>query len=382
MEKSEKKILIVTALTGFIRAFILDDIKILQDMGYSVDCAANEEFDDRSLQDNLEYFKNIGVNFYHIPFSSKNPFSKSSLKSYKAFRKIINEKHYDAVHIHTPIPGVVCRTALMFRRKETKILYTTHGFYFHKYSSKKTWLIFHTIEKAMSRFTDCIITINNEDYANAKKMHCKNVYHINGVGVETSKYENVEIDRNEYRKKLGIKDNEIALLSVGELSDRKNHKIVIKAMSKLKYLPLIYLICGTINKNSGTYIQLKQLSEDLGVNVKFLGYRRDIPEIAKSCDIGVLPSSREGLGLAGIEMLAAGLPLVASNVHGIVDFAIEGETAYTANPYSESDFAQAIKKLTDKDTREQMKDNCISKSEEFDMAVSHKQRKAIYKEIL
>ncbi|MDD6847787.1 MAG: glycosyltransferase [Oscillospiraceae bacterium] len=382
MENSEKKILIVTALTGFIRAFILDDIKILQSMGYTVDCAANGELDDRTIEDNREFFKNIGVNFFHIPFSSNNPFSKSTLKSYKAFRKIIKNTHYDAVHIHTPIPGVVCRTALMFKRKQTKIIYTTHGFYFHKYSSKKTWLVFHTIEKVMSRFTHCIITINNEDFNNAKKMHCKNVYHINGVGVETSKYENIEIDRREYRRKLGIQDNEIALLSVGELSDRKNHKIVIEAMNKLKDLPLVYLICGRINKNSGTYTELKQLSDNLGVRVIFLDYRRDIPEISKSCDIGALPSTREGLGLAGIEMLAAGLPLVASNVHGIVDFAVDGQTAYTANPYSEDEFAQAIKKLSDKDLREKMRDNCISKAKEFDMAISHKQRKEIYENIL
>lgn len=376
-----KKILIVTALTGFVRAFLLDDIKILQDMGYQVECAANGLNDSKTLEENYQFFKEINVKFYQIDFSSNQPLSKSTLKASKEFSKIIKSNNYDAVHIHTPIPGVVCRLKLMFKRKNTKVLYTTHGFYFHKKSSRKNWLVFYNIEKLMSRFSDCIITINNEDYNNAKKMHCKKVYKINGVGVNTEKYINTVVDTKEYRNKLGLKDNQIAIVQVGELSNRKNHQVIIRAMDKLKNKNLVYVVCGVTNESS-TYSELKELAKSLNVDVRFLGYRTDIPEILKSCDIGAIPSFREGLGLAGIEMLASGLPIVASNVHGIVDYAIDGETGYTADPYSCDDFANAIEKLLDKEARESMKDNCINKAKQFDMTVSHKQRYDIYKEIL
>lgn len=54
-----------------------------------------------------------------------------------------------------------------------------------------------------------------------EKMRCKNVYHINGVGVDTSRYHECQIDRETYRKSLGLSENDIAILEVGELSTRK-----------------------------------------------------------------------------------------------------------------------------------------------------------------
>ena len=65
-----------------------------------------------------------------------------------------------------------------------------------------------------SWMTDGIITINWEDYAQMKKMRCKNVYHINGVGVDTSRYHECQIDRETYRKSLGLSENDIAILEV------------------------------------------------------------------------------------------------------------------------------------------------------------------------
>lgn len=380
MEQS-KNILIVTALSGFIRAFLLDDIKILQSMGYTVYCAANGEIDDRTLDDNIRQFEKLGVVFIHVPFSSNKPFSKVNWDAFIKIKKILRETSFDAIHVHTPIPGVLVRIAAQKYRKTCKVIYTTHGFYFHKGCGKKKWLIYHTIEKAMSLFSDAIITINNEDYKNAKKMFCKNVFHINGVGVKTEKYD-IVVDREKIRRELNLCDTDIAILSVGELSNRKNHQVIIKAMKYIKNPNLVYLICGRAVEGEGTYNELKELAKNMGVRVQFLGYRKDIPDISKAVDIGAIPSIREGLGLAGIEMLAAGLPLVASNVHGIVDYAIEGETAYLADPYSPEGFAKCIGKLENKVERERMKEKCREVAKQFDMSVSHVQRTEIYNNIL
>lgn len=380
--KSDKHVLVTTALTGFIRAFLLDDINILQSMGFTVHCAANPEGDDYTLQEINEYFHNRGVIFHPISFSSSKPLDKNNIKAYKAFKKVLKEQDFYAIHIHTPIPGVLCRVAIATKKKKYKVLYTTHGFYFHAGSSKKTWFLFRNIESIMSLLTDAMITINREDYHNANKMHCRSVNYINGVGVDTNKYRNVVIQREEYRNQIGLNQQDIALLSVGELSPRKNHQIIIRALQAIGNPNLVYVICGKIVPTKGTYEELKVLADKLNVRVLFLGYRIDIPQIAKSCDIGALPSTREGLGLAGIEMMAAGLPLVASNVHGIKDYVINGTTGFTANPYSETDFADAIQKLMDKRIRQSMEMNCINKAEEFCQEVSHSQRVRIYKEQL
>lgn len=160
-------------------------------MGYEVHCAANIHHAGAECMD--EYFKEMNVVFHQIDFSSSKPISKETYISYREMKKLFNEIQFDVVHCHTPIAGAIARMAGKKQRKQgCKMLYTTHGFYFHKYSSKKTWLIFHTIEDFMSKYTDAMITINHEDYKNAKDMHCKNVYYIPGVGVDTKKFKDVD----------------------------------------------------------------------------------------------------------------------------------------------------------------------------------------------
>ena len=103
--------------------------------------------------------------------------------------------------------------------------------------------------------------------------------------------------------------------------------------------------------NFGTYDFLKKYAEEKNVRVKFLGFRKDIPELNKCADIAVLPSLREGLGLAGIEALASGVPVIGSRVQGIKDYVIDGKTGYLCSPLNADEFADKIKLLSDVNLR-------------------------------
>lgn len=376
-----KKALIVTAFARFIKSFLTNDIKILQDMGYEVHCAANIHHAGAECME--KYFLDMNVTFHQIDFSSNKPISKETLLSYKEMKKLLKENYFDVIHTHTPIAGAITRYACKEQRKKgTTVIYTTHGFYFHKYSSKKTWLIFHTIEDFMSRYTDAIITINHEDYGNAKSMHCNKVYYIPGVGVDTKKFENVEIDRNAYRKKLQINDDNLLILAVGELSHRKNHQVVIRALAEANLPNAVFMICGNAMTSANTKEELEELAKKLSVDLRLMGLRDDIPQICKCADIGVMPSTREGLGLSGIEMLASGLPVVASNVHGIVDYIIDGEDGYLCSPDDEHAFSEAILKLKSEDKRKSISSKCTNIARKFDKKYSYKKMREIYKELL
>lgn len=377
----KKKVLISTALAGFIRSFLMNDIQILQSMGYEVHCAANKNH--AGVGEIEKYFEDRGIIFHQIDFSSNKPISKETLISLKQIRNLIEKYDFSIVHCHTPISGAICRLACRKKRKcGMKVIYTTHGFYFHKSSSKKNWIIFKTIEDFMSRFTDMIITINNEDYNNASKMHCKDVRYIPGVGVDINKFRDTSIDKNEYRKKLGIEKDSIVVLAIGELSERKNHQVIIKALGELRLQNIVFVICGNAITNAETTDLIKKLSIDNGVDTRLLGLRKDIAEICHCADIGVMPSSREGLGLAGIEMLASGLPIVASNVHGIVDYVVDGENGYLCNPYNPHEFAISIKKLLDSNLRNAMNLKCSDSVEGFDKNISYSHMIKIYKDII
>ena len=375
--KEKKKALIVTALAGFIRSFLTNDIKILQEMGYEVHCAAN--IDHAGAEGMAEYFQKMNVIFHQIEFSSNKPISKETVIAYKQVARLIKKTRFSLIHCHTPIAGAITRVAARKKKKSgMKVIYTTHGFYFHKHSSKKTWLVFRTIEDLMSRYSDAIITINHEDYSNAKKMHCSNVYYIPGVGVDTKRFSDVIVGRDEYRKKIGVEKEDFLILAVGELSHRKNHQIIIKALGKVKIPNAVFMICGNAMNSANTKDELEKLAKQENVDLRLMGLRKDIAEICKCADVGVMPSIREGLGLSGIEMLASGLPVVASDVHGIVDYIKDGQDGYLCNPLNENEFAEAINKLVPSSVRNSMKKDCVALSKAFDKKNSYEKMKKIY----
>lgn len=377
-----KKALVVSALAGFIVTFLQHDIELLQNMGYEVHCAGNSS--NKNPGETRTAFEKLNVIYHQIDFSSKSPLSKDNIKAFRQVNSLLNLEHFEVIHCHTPIPGVIVRVLAERKRliEKTKVIYTTHGFYFHEGSSRNSWVKYYWIEKLMSALSDAMITINFEDYRNAKKMWCKKVYHINGVGLDIAKYSKPLINRSEYRKSIGVSDGELMILAIGELSERKNHRVIIEALSQANIKNAVFVVCGKAISGQGTYDSLKQLAEEKNVKVIFLGHRMDVPELCHCADIGAMPSMREGLGMAGLEMLAAGVPLVASNVHGIKDYIHDTVNGFSASPEDASGFARAICKLADSDTRKKMKVACIEKAREFDQELSFGQMKIIYQEIL
>lgn len=374
----KKKALIVTARGGFIKAFLMHDISILQNLGYEVHCAANDNGKGYIEQ----YLRKYNVFFHQIDFNSKNPFTKDNFQAMKQIKKVFRDVNPNIIHCHTAISSAITRISLIKRNKSIcKLIYTTHGLNFHEYSSRKSWILYYPIEKILSIWTDMIITINKEDYTNVKRMFCNKVRYINGVGVDFNKYDNVNVDICEYRKKLGVKKEDIFILSIGELSQRKNQETIIKAINKSNIKNVIFGICGTGIPGSSTYDSLIKLAEELDVKVKMFGFREDIPEICHCADFGVIPSTQEGLGLAGIEMLRSGLPILGSSVQGIKDYVKNGYNGFLYLPYDVEGFAEGIKKLSDKSFRNSMHLNCKDSVIDFGCLNSYEQMEKIYIEI-
>lgn len=374
------KALIIANYAGFV-GFLLNDIRTLQNMGYSVDFAANNNA--IKGENHIKQLSDLGINFIQLDFDGKNPFSKGNIKAYKVLKQVLEKKKYELIHCHTPIVGLIARMAARKVRKTgTKVVYTTHGLSYTHISGLKDRIIYKNIEKFASRFTDAIITINSEDYKQAKKWHCKMVKMINGVGVNTSKFSNIYIDINAYKNSLNIPRDKTIVLSIGEISKRKNHQIIIKAIGRLQKENYVYIICGRELGSNKLTTKLKNLAKENGVTLMLLGHRSDIPQIITCSDIGAIPSVREGLGLAGIESLASGVPLVGSNVQGISDYIVDGKTGFKYFPFDEEGFAKGIEELSNRSVRMNMKDSCCEMAKMYDIAISVHQMKEIYDSIL
>lgn len=341
-----KKALMVTSVASMISFFNLPNIKTLQKLGYEVTVITNFNSpggmpteDAKKLRQDL---KELNVSTLNIEFS-RSPFSIKNFHSYQDLFKHLNEEKYDLIHCQSPVGGAITRIATRKKTKiKARILYTAHGFHFFKGAPWVNWVVYYPIEKFLSYFTDVLITINQEDYKRAEKMKMKKARYIPGVGVDLESFRYTTLKSN-IRRELNISETDFVMLSVGELNDNKNHSTILKAMKLTNKPNIHYLICGEGVKKK----ELNELSKqyELEKQVHLLGFRTDIAELCKESNIFVFPSKREGLGLAAIEAMAAGLPILTSNVHGINDYSIHGKTGFKYAPENIRGFREGIEKF-------------------------------------
>lgn len=368
-----KKALMVSTIIEFLSSFEINDIKILQSMGYEVHCACNcKNYTDKNRVKSLI---DTGVVTHHIPFA-RSPLKKTNILAYKALKKLIKSERFDLVHCHTPVGGVLGRMAA-HRNHVPVIMYTVHGFHFYDGAPFKNWIIFYPIEKWLSCYTDVLITINREDYKRAKtQFHAKNTVYVPGVGVDTKKFGEHYIEVK-IRKELGIGEDDIMLLSVGELNENKNHETVIRAMTKCKDR-VFYVIVGQGRKRE----QLEVLIRELGLEerVKLVGYRNDVVDFYKAADAFVFPSFREGLSVSLMEAMASGLPVICSKIRGNTDLIDEGKGGFFFDPSEVYDVAKSIDRLFGKDL-EGFSTYNLQKIKKFDIDIIGKQVRKVYKGI-
>lgn len=382
----QPKVLIVASVVSFIEWFNKENVDYLnKERNCELHIACNfdymEDTDEERTQKYIKKIKNEGVILHNIHFA-RSPFSTANIDCYKQLKAIIDENHFDLIHVHTPTVSILTRLAARKVRKEgTTVMYTCHGFHFHNAAPKKNWIMFYPMERLMSRFCDYIVTINKEDFKRAKTFHAPNVRYIPGVGVNINRIHDCKIDKKAYKREIGVPEDCILVLSIGEMIERKNHEVIIRAMAKVGNPNVYYAICGKGQLKD----YLQNLAKELNISdrVKFLGFRRDIPELCNTADISAFPSRIEGLGLAGIEAMAAGVPLVSSNVHGILDYVIDGKTGYACNPDDVDGFAKAISTLTGNEAlRKEMATNCWNSVAPFEINNALRVMWNIYDEIL
>lgn len=365
------KILFIATVPNFLTGFLENNFEILHGFGLEIHIATNFNF--KSKKEIPDYIIKHHINIQRNPYNLKN------LKAYNELNFIIKQYNINIIDCHTPMGGMLGR--LIAKKNNLKCIYTAHGFHFYNGAPLINWLIYYPIEKWLSKYTDVLITINKEDYARAKnKFKMNQIEYIPGVGVDIQKFQLLNFDKINYRKKLGLNKNDFMILSVGELNKNKNHEIIVRAVAKLKNTNIHYFIAGEGNLK----YYLKKLAVELNVDkqVHLLGYRSDIVELNNCADIFAFPSIREGLGLAAIEAMAAGKPIITSNTRGINDYSKNGVTGFKYQYNDINGFANGINiLLTDPSLIKQMSSNCYESSLSFDKRRSYEILKSVYEKL-
>lgn len=375
------KLLYILNVADRVNNFSYTSMLAAKELGFEFHIAGNWSYasDREKIADEEKY----GIKIHQIDFV-RTPYHPGNIKAYKQLKTIAKNEQYDIIHCNTPIGGVVGRI-IGKKLKTKKIIYQAHGFHFYKGAPKINWLIYYPIEKRLAKYTDAIITINQEDFALAKeKFRLKNhgeIYYVPGVGTDTDFY-NFDCETREiHRTELGLSDSDFAILSVGRLETNKNTETLIKAMAVMKNENVKLIVCGDGEQRE----YLEKLSERLGTekSVTFLGTVSNLQEIYRAVDALASSSYREGLSRTVMEAMASGLPCIVSKIRGNTDLIEDGKGGFLCEPDDANAYAQAITALLqDVSLRESMKNENLKRIRSFSIPTVVSETKKIYSEAI
>lgn len=267
--------------------------------------------------------------------------------------KYLND--YDIIHVHLfpSLYWVAC--AKLLSRTTAPLIFTEHStnnkrinnFFFRQIDKiiyKQYWQISAITPEVKFSLT------NNLGISNEKVTVIYN-------GIDISRIQSAQ----SYSKSVFfVFINSILLIQVSSFQVQKDQKTLIEAM---KFLPTNYVLLfvgdGILRKECEDQTALLGLSD----RVKFLGVRMDVPELLKTADIVIQSSNWEGFGLAAVEGMAAGKPVIASNVEGLKDI-VNGNGLIFKKGNAEN-LASQILSLEDKDLYNEIALKCNNKSREF-----------------
>ena len=278
------------------------------------------------------------------------------IQAFFALWKLIRREKPDIVHTHTSKAGFLGRWAAKMAGVP-HIVHTPHGHVFYGHFGPVGSRFFLYLEKITSPITEKMIALTEaerNDYRTYRVANERQLVTIHS-GVTISRFMNPNAMQNEKRAALGMDEKGPVVGTVGWLLPIKGPLHLLKAMGKVwqnhPNCRLVYVGKGDLEPALRNEVHRMCASD----RVHFLGWRKDIPAIMALFDIFVLPSLNEGMGRVVVEAMAAGKPVVASRVGGILDLIKHGENGFLVEPADPAGLARAIIRLLENKTlRERM----------------------------
>jgi len=372
-ETMSRRILFLATVDSHIFYFHLPFMELLRSLGYEVEVAAGEA----GFREKIE---REGFRVHPIPFS-RRPLSFSNFLSFWKLLGLLRKRRYILLHTHTPVASFLGRIAAKIARVPL-VLYTAHGFHFFRGASWKAWLFWYTAEKIASLFTDALIVLNEEDFEYGKRLGFtpgESLFLVPGVGVDLQRFRNVDAS---LRRKLGIGDDEVVVTCVAEFTPTKNHSFLLAAwrevVKRFGQAHLLLVGDGELWEETKRWVAQASLPR-----IHFLGRRGDVPAVLSTSDIVVLVSKREGLPRALLEGMAAGKPLVATDVRGNRDLVEDGVNGFLVPPGDVGVLAFALEQLIgSKELREKMGRESLRKVEAYSLERVLQEMEGIYRKFL
>ncbi len=300
----------------------------------------------------LDEVRGAGLRVEVVPFSRSYNLA-SHLRAYRALIELFRRERFDMVHVHTPVAALIGRIAAR-RAGVPRIVYTAHGFYFHDRMAWPRRAAFIALEWLAGRVTDVLFTQAREDAETARRLGlCRGgVVEAIGNGVDPGRFYPPGPDdarRSELRAALGAPAGAVVVMMIGRLVAEKGYLELFEAMGRVD--AVLWVVGERLESDRPSAVEaaVAGLEEhpELAERIRFLGYRRDVPDLLRAADIFTLPSHREGMPRSIIEAMMTGLPVVATDIRGSREEVVPGETGLLVPVRDSEALAEALSRLVE-----------------------------------
>lgn len=328
--RMKKKMLFCASTSSHIQNFHLPYIKAFHEQGYEVHVLGN---------------KNVDIPFADKVFALNFEKSLLSFQNIKVFLKIktlLRQECYQKISTNTALAAILVRAAVLFLKERPRVYHIAHGYLFNRNTGLKKWMYFLP-EKMVAGITDELLVMNREDEKIAKAYHLYKggLTYADGMGIPLGKYTPVtEEERATARRNYQIEEHTVVFTYAAELSNRKNHALLLRAFAKANLEHGLLLLAG----DGSTKEECKALAKQLGTEdrVRFLGHVNDIPTLYAASDAVVSSSKIEGLPFNIMEAEGRGLPIIASDIKGHQELIRDGWNGRLIPLQEEQAFAKAL----------------------------------------
>ena len=331
----------------FLSAFIGDDFETkliggLPDIGES---------------DSLYILKKYGVEPVLIEEMVRQPNLKSDRAAYKRLKQIIEEFQPDIVHTHAAKAGALGRKAAKACNVPI-IVHTFHGHVFHSYFGKAKTAIFKAIERNLAKKSDAIVAISEiqkRELAEIHKICPESKITVIPLGFDLKEFQSrAKTERARIRKEQSIADGDVAIAIIGRLAPVKNHafflNVVEKVLSETTKNVKIFIV-GDGPERGFIEEKVSKINKKHNNSIKLTSWVTDVASFNAGMDIICLTSKNEGTPVSLIEAQASGVPVITTDVGGVRDILVEGETGFVIPVNNEQLFSEKLLDLVENENK-------------------------------
>jgi glycosyltransferase involved in cell wall biosynthesis len=265
------------------------------------------------------------------------------LAALAAVRGLLERTQAPILHTHMAKAGAVGRLAARLVSPRPRTVHTFHGHVLDGYFSRPVTRAFLELERRLARHTDVLVAVSPEvrDALVELGVGRPSQYRVLPVGLDLSPYLGVRAPSGSLRAELGLPASVPLLGAVGRLVPIKDHATMLRALGHLPGVHLAVVGDGELR----AALEAEAGARGLRDRVHLLGWRTDLPEVLADLDAVVLTSRNEGTPAALIEALAAGRPVVATDVGGVRHVVENGRTGLLVPPGDERAVARALEQV-------------------------------------